>query len=110
MWRQPLPVGASATHADEGGRDCEIRCELSRIEQRVRSCDASLSSVPLSRCLTGLPARAVRGYGRMFTARAVTSSTVSAESVDSAAISSLAGRVSGIASVGLNAVALVSDM
>jgi hypothetical protein len=34
---------------------------------------------------------------------------VIAESVDSAAINALAGRVSGIASVGLNAVAFVSD-
>jgi hypothetical protein len=45
----------------------------------------------------------------MFTARAATSRTVIAESVDSAAINAFAGRVSGIASVGLNAVAFVSD-
>jgi hypothetical protein len=48
-------------------------------------------------------------YARMFTARAATRRTVIAESVDSAAINALAGRVSGIASVGLNAVAFVSD-
>jgi hypothetical protein len=48
-------------------------------------------------------------YVRMFTARAATRSTVTAASVDSAAISALAGRVSGMASVGLKAVALVSD-
>src|SRR5579864_764496 len=54
--------------------------------------------------------RAAEGlYARMFTARAATSRTVIAESVDSAAINALAGRVSGIASVGLNAVAFVSD-
>ena len=48
-------------------------------------------------------------YARMFTARAATRRTVIAESVASAAINALAGRVSGIASVGLNAVAFVSD-
>jgi len=53
-------------------------------------------------------ARTQQCYVRIFTARAATSRTVSAESVDSAAISALAGRVSGIASVGLNAVAFVS--
>ena len=50
-----------------------------------------------------------RTYERMFTARAATRSSVIAASVDSAAINALAGRVSGIASVGLNAVAFVSD-
>jgi len=44
----------------------------------------------------------------MFTARAAIKRTVTAESVDSAAISALAGRVSGIASVGLNAIPFVS--
>ena len=48
-------------------------------------------------------------YRRTFIARAATRRTVIAESVDSAAISALAGRVSGIASVGLNAIELVSD-
>ena len=45
----------------------------------------------------------------MFTARAATRRMVTAESVDSAAINVLAGRVSGIASVGLNAIAFVSE-
>jgi hypothetical protein len=45
----------------------------------------------------------------MFTARAATRSTVTTESVESAAISALAVRVSGIASVGLKAVAFVSE-
>ena len=44
----------------------------------------------------------------MFTARAAMSRTVSAESVDSAPISTFAPRVSGIASVELNAAAFVS--
>jgi hypothetical protein len=48
-------------------------------------------------------------YVRMFTARAAMRRMVTAESVASAAINVLAGRVSGIASVGLNAVELVSD-
>jgi hypothetical protein len=48
-------------------------------------------------------------YLRIFTARAATRRTVIAESVDSAAINALAGRVSGIASVALNAIELVSD-
>jgi hypothetical protein len=48
-------------------------------------------------------------YMRMFTARAATRSTVAAERVDSAAIKALAWRVSGMASVGLNAVAFVSE-
>ena len=48
-------------------------------------------------------------YLRMFTARAAIRSTVIAESVDSAAINAFAGRVSGIASVGLNAIEFVSD-
>jgi hypothetical protein len=46
----------------------------------------------------------------MFTARAATSSTVVAEIADSASISIFARRVSGIASVGLNAIALVNEM
>jgi hypothetical protein len=46
---------------------------------------------------------------RMLTARAATSRTVIAESVDSAAINALARRVNGIESVGLNAVAFVSE-
>ena len=45
---------------------------------------------------------------RMFTARAATRRIVTADRVDSAAISRLAGRVSGIASVGLNAIELVN--
>ena len=48
-------------------------------------------------------------YARMLTARAATSSTVIADRVDSAAISALAGRVKGIASVGLKAIELVRD-
>jgi len=46
----------------------------------------------------------------MLTARAATRSTVTTESMDSAAINALASRVSGIESVGLNAVALVSEI
>ena len=45
----------------------------------------------------------------MFTARAATRRTVTAESVDRLAINAFARRVSGIASVGLNAVEFVSD-
>jgi hypothetical protein len=45
----------------------------------------------------------------MFIARAATRRTVIAESVDSAAINAFAGRVSGIESVGLKAIELVSD-
>ena len=45
----------------------------------------------------------------MFTARAATRSTVTRESMDSAAINAFAVRVSGMASVGLNAVAFVSE-
>ena len=43
----------------------------------------------------------------MLTARAPTSSTVATEIVDSTAINDFAQRVSGIASVGLNAIPLV---
>jgi hypothetical protein len=49
-----------------------------------------------------------RIYLKMFTARAATSRIVTAEIVDSASISSLARRLSGIASVGLNAIAFVN--
>ena len=45
----------------------------------------------------------------MLTARAVTSRIVTAETADSDIISSFARRVNGIASVGLNAIELVSD-
>jgi hypothetical protein len=45
----------------------------------------------------------------MFTARAATSSTVVAETADSASIIIFIRRVSGIASVGLNAIALVTE-
>src|SRR5579871_4796732 len=50
-----------------------------------------------------------RRYLKMLTARAATSSTVSDESADSAAISSFAQRLRGIASVGLNAIELVNE-
>jgi hypothetical protein len=45
----------------------------------------------------------------MFTARAATSRTVRTDSADSIIISSFAQRLSGIASVGLNAIALVNQ-
>jgi hypothetical protein len=50
------------------------------------------------------------GYRRMFTARAATNSTVVAEIADSASIIIFTRRVSGIASVGLKATALVNEM
>jgi hypothetical protein len=46
----------------------------------------------------------------MFTARAATRSTVIAETADSAVIITFMRRVIGIASVGLNPVALVNEM
>ena len=51
-----------------------------------------------------------RRHLRMFTARAATSSTVIDDAADSISISNFAGRVSGIASVGLNAIAFVNEM
>jgi hypothetical protein len=45
----------------------------------------------------------------MFTARAATSSTVTAESADSRPIIALARRDNGIVSVGLNAIAFVKE-
>ena len=48
-------------------------------------------------------------YCRMFTARAITSATVETETRDCAIIASLAQRLRGSTSVGLNAVALVND-
>ena len=50
-----------------------------------------------------------RVYLKMLTARAATSRIVIAEMPDSASISSLAQRVSGIESVGLNAIELVNE-
>ena len=44
----------------------------------------------------------------MLIARAATNRTVIADRTDSDAINTLAGRVKGIASVGLNAIAFVS--
>src|SRR5262249_31153577 len=49
------------------------------------------------------------GYLKMFTARAATRSTVIEEGADSAAIRSLAHRLSGIESVGLKAIELVKE-
>jgi hypothetical protein len=46
----------------------------------------------------------------MFTARAVTSRMLIAEIPDSDSISSFAQRLSGIASVGLNAIEFVKEM
>ena len=46
----------------------------------------------------------------MLTARAATSSTVTAETADSVSIIIFTRRVSGITSVGLNAIALVNEM
>ena len=53
--------------------------------------------------------RAIGHHARMLTARATTSPTVTSAVSACAAISSLAARLSGIASVGLNAVAFVND-
>lgn len=58
-------------------------------------------------CWSGLGSSLL--YERMFTARAATRRIVIAESVDSAAIKVLAGRVSGMASVGLKAMAFVRE-
>jgi hypothetical protein len=49
-------------------------------------------------------------YLKMFTARAVTSRMLIAEIPDSDSISSFAQRLSGIASVGLNAIEFVKEM
>lgn len=49
------------------------------------------------------------GYLKMFTARAATSRMLRAETADSESISSFAHRLSGIASVGLNAIEFVND-
>ena len=49
-------------------------------------------------------------YFRMLTARAITSTASINDSADSIIIANLAQRVSGITSVGLNAVALVNDV
>jgi len=56
-------------------------------------------------------ARPRRGrlYLRMLTERAITRATVTRATADWASIASFAPRVSGIVSVGLNAVALVND-
>jgi hypothetical protein len=48
-------------------------------------------------------------YFRMLTARAMTSTRVMTEMRDCVSIVSLAQRVMGIASVGLNAIAFVND-
>ena len=48
-------------------------------------------------------------YLKMFTARAATSSTTSAESVDSNSINSFAQRLSGNVSVGLKAIEFVNE-
>ena len=49
------------------------------------------------------------GQARMLTARAATSSSVTSETVDWISISCFAVRVSGIVSVGLNALAFVNE-
>jgi len=56
------------------------------------------------------PVLRVLRYLKMLTARAATSSTVAAETDDSTSIITFARRVSGIASVGLNAIAFVNEM
>ena len=53
--------------------------------------------------------RIALGYVKMFTARAATRRMASAEIVDSKSIASFARRVSGIASVGLNAIEFVNE-
>ena len=55
-----------------------------------------------------MAAPSLDGYLKMFTARAVTSRMLSAEMADSESISSFAQRLSGIASVGLKALAFVN--
>lgn len=48
-------------------------------------------------------------YLKMFTARAATSRIVTADTLDSDSIKSFAQRLSGIASVGLNAIEFVNE-
>ena len=69
-----------------------------------RSCPHRVPSVASTDGIDG------ETYARMFTARAATSRSVIAASIDSAAIRVLARRVSGIESVGLNAIELVREI
>jgi hypothetical protein len=81
-----------------------------------RSCGGQAIVLAAWRTLRGpeddavaLVERHLSGYDRMLTARAATRRMVIAESVDSAAINVLAGRVSGMESVGLKAIEFVSE-
>ena len=57
-----------------------------------------------------IPAAAPRAQLRMFTAREMTTATVSNDASDCTIISTFAQAVSGIVSVGLKAVALVNEV
>ena len=59
---------------------------------------------------TSAPSGAERAQPRMFTAREITTATVTNEANDWSIISSFAHGVSGIVSVGLKAVAFVNDV
>jgi hypothetical protein len=96
--REPTTVGAREGVSRTGWR--HVWC----VSSWRGTLDSLCEDPPLQR-----PQASPNSYARMFTARAATRSTVTAERVDSAAINALAGRVSGIASVGLNAVAFVKE-
>jgi hypothetical protein len=83
-----------------GGRG-ERRCEVG----------ADIADRALERLAVGGRELRVRhpGHERMFTARATTNPTVTSDASDCALISHFAVGVSGIVSVGLNAVAFVSE-
>lgn len=90
------------------GKSCLQR---SLVDQRSVWFDPSRAHQPRLLIVGFRAARAIAWcYLKMFTARAATSSSVSDDRADSAAISAFAQRLSGIASVGLKAIELVNEM
>ncbi len=100
--RERAPVGGPAARPASLGRPS------APLEQSGEGRKASPRSLVSSRGPRPPGPGAMTRYTRMFTARAATRRTVIADRVDCAAISALAERVSGIASVGLNAIPFVS--
>ena len=89
------------------GRRSRRRRRVRRHLPDARGCVRPASGAPRRRVpLHGAPRS---DYLKMLTARAVTSRMLRAETADSESISSLAHRLNGIASVGLNAIELVND-
>ena len=106
--RAQLPVGRGQVHRPLVDRPERVAGARGKCRGQI---GADLADRPLEVVLADrhAPLIVVPAHYRMLTARATTRPTVTSEAIDCALISHLAVEVSGIVSVGLKAVAFVSE-